>query len=223
MEIKYDDIIFTAPRKNHDVQITIKKSVFIGSVRICLTVDEANEYIKNIPEKYPKATHYCWGYRIGHGNSLQEHCSDNGEPSGTAGRPILGSIMRHDMANTLVIVTRYFGGVKLGIRGLIDAYGDTAELVLTEGGSELTEIHHKLLVSCGYEYSKTLSTTAKKWGFDDNHAKTEYGMNVTMSLDVPLSMKEKILPELTEMEARGFIEKPVWNETPLLRKKWYDI
>ena len=102
--------VFRAPRRDCDAEFTEKRSRFIGSVRIVLDADEAAETIKRFPELYPKANHHCWGYRIGGGAPL-EHCSDAGEPAGTAGRPILGTIKRHELTNTLIVVTRYFGGI----------------------------------------------------------------------------------------------------------------
>ena len=217
-----NSFIFRAPKQDHDAELTIKRSRFIGSVRVVLSVDEANEHIKNFPAFLPKATHYCWAYRIGHGNQLQEHCSDAGEPAGTAGRPILGSIKRNLLENTLVVVTRYFGGVKLGVRGLIDAYEAAAELAISEAGAVTLEVHNKLELACDYDFSKTLATTIKKWGFDEEHYSATYGMNVGFSLDVPMSAKDKIIPEITEWRARGFIEEPVWDDIPLLHPRWYE-
>ena len=112
---------FIAPAKEIDVELTVKRSRFIGSVRISLDPDEASEKIKGFPEIFPKANHHCWAYRIGTENIL-EHCSDAGEPAGTAGRPILGMLKRHSLQNTLLVVTRYFGGIKLGAGGLVRAY-----------------------------------------------------------------------------------------------------
>ena len=125
---------FTAPKKECDVEMTVKRSRFIGSVRTVLSADEAAELIKSFPTLYPKANHHCWAYRVGIDSPL-EHCSDAGEPAGTAGRPILGTLKRHMLENTLNGVTRYFGGIKLGVRGLIEAYGESAELAVAEAGT----------------------------------------------------------------------------------------
>ena len=132
-------------------------------MRTVLSADEAAEIIKKFPEIYPKANHHCWAYRIGTGTAL-EHCSDAGEPSGTAGRPILGVIKRHELTNTLIVVTRYFGGIKLGVRGLIDAYKAAAELAVEQAGAVEMSSTTPLLLRCGYDYSKTLDTTLRKWG-----------------------------------------------------------
>ena len=211
---------FIAPAKEIDVELTVKRSRFIGSVRISLDPDDASEKIKGFPEIFPKANHHCWAYRIGTENIL-EHCSDAGEPAGTAGRPILGMLKRHSMQNTLLVVTRYFGGIKLGVRGLIEAYGEAAELAVTEAGSVEMELNLLLDLSCSYEHSKTLSTSLKKWGFGEDRVSALYGENVEMSLYVPSSLKPDIAPSLEEMFSRGMLQKLEWGNSavPMPRDK----
>ncbi len=135
--------------------------------------DDASEKIKCF-RNISQANHHCWAYRIGTENIL-EHCSDAGEPAGTAGRPILGMLKRHSLQNTLLVVTRYFGGIKLGVRGLIEAYGEAAELAVTEAGSVEMELNLLLDLSCSYEHSKTLSSSLKKWGFGEDRVSALYG------------------------------------------------
>lgn len=211
---------FIAPAKEIDVELTVKRSRFIGSVRISLDPDEASEKIKGFPELFPKANHHCWAYRIGTENIL-EHCSDAGEPAGTAGRPILGMLKRHSLQNTLLVVTRYFGGIKLGVRGLIEAYGETAELAVTEAGTVEMELNLLLDLSCSYEHSKTLSSSLKKWGFGEDRVSALYGESVEMSLYVPCSSKPDIAPSLEEMFSRGMIQKLEWGNSavPMPRDK----
>lgn len=211
---------FIAPAKEIDVELTVKRSRFIGSVRISLDPDDASEKIKGFPEIFPKANHHCWAYRIGTENIL-EHCSDAGEPAGTAGRPILGMLKRHSLQNTLLVVTRYFGGIKLGVRGLIEAYGEAAELAVTEAGSVEMELNLLLDLSCSYEHSKTLSSSLKKWGFGEDRISALYGENVEMSLYVPSSLKPEIAPSLEEMFSRGMLQKLEWGNSavPMPRDK----
>ena len=211
---------FIALAKEIDVELTVKRSRFIGSVRISLDPDDASEKIKGFPEIFPKANHHCWAYRIGTENIL-EHCSDAGEPAGTAGRPILGMLKRHSLQNTLLVVTRYFGGIKLGVRGLIEAYGEAAELAVTEAGSVEMELNLLLDLSCSYEHSKTLSSSLKKWGFGEDRISALYGENVEMSLYVPSSLKPDIAPSLEEMFSRGMLQKLEWGNSavPMPRDK----
>ena len=209
---------FIAPAKEIDVEIAVKRSRFIGSLRIALEPDGAAEMIKGFPESFPKANHHCWAYRIGTENVI-EHCSDAGEPAGTAGRPILGMLKRHCLRNTLLVVTRYFGGVKLGVRGLIEAYGESAELAIKEAGTVEMELNLSLDLSCTYEHSKTLSSSLKKWGFGEDRFSALYGESVEMSLYVPCSSKAEIAPLLEEMLSRGLLQKLEWGKVPVPRPK----
>src|SRR5882724_294898 len=104
-------------------------SKFIAYTYPVKSVDECKQKINELKKMHPKATHHCFAYRIGtEGNNFR--ASDDGEPSGTAGRPILGQIDSKSLTNVIVIVVRYFGGVLLGTPGLINAYKSSASMVL---------------------------------------------------------------------------------------------
>lgn len=218
-KMSLESFVFKAPRNDIDVEQTINKSRFIGSIRTVLSAEEATKLIKEFSTIYPKATHYCWAYRIGINNPL-EHSSDAGEPSGTAGRPILGALKRHFLDNTLLVVTRYYGGVKLGVRGLIDAYGDTAEIAATEAGAVEMELNNMLELSCGYDYSKTMTVTLHQLGFPADRISINYGIDVDFRIEVPCSMRISITPLLEEMVARGFLTLLNWNEEYIVRERW---
>ena len=102
-----------------------KGSKFIAIACPVATEDEVKEKLSEIRNKYHDARHHCYGYVLGYEKSAFRF-NDDGEPSGTAGRPIYGQINSRDLTNTLVVVVRYFGGVKLGVRGLINAYKASA-------------------------------------------------------------------------------------------------
>jgi len=104
----------------------IKHSRFIGHARHIEDPDQAKAFIAEIHKAYPDATHHCPAYICGK-TAQTQFCSDAGEPPGTAGRPILSALQRHELTNIALIVTRYYGGVQLGIPGLIEAYSSTAE------------------------------------------------------------------------------------------------
>ncbi|MBT1247588.1 MULTISPECIES: YigZ family protein [unclassified Thermosipho (in: thermotogales)] len=116
----------------HEKKINIKRSIFIATISHADDSEEAREFIREISKSYNDATHNCPAYRVIEHEQIVEFSSDNGEPSGTAGRPILGVLRKFDLLNVVVVVTRYFGGVKLGVRGLIDAYSSVVEKALTE-------------------------------------------------------------------------------------------
>ncbi len=104
----------------------IRRSIFKVTLAPVTNIDEAKEFIAAVSLKYRTASHNCWAYIVGYKGEVF-HASDAGEPSGTAGKPILNALQKNNLSNIAVVVTRYFGGVKLGVRGLIDAYGMTVE------------------------------------------------------------------------------------------------
>lgn len=113
-------------------EFTVEKSVFIGHVKPVETEEEAREFIDEIKSKYKDATHNVWAYTIGETMNIQRY-SDDGEPQGTAGIPTLEVIKKEDLRNVVVVVTRYFGGVKLGAGGLVRAYTKGAKIGLEAG------------------------------------------------------------------------------------------
>ncbi|MBF0204676.1 MAG: YigZ family protein [Desulfamplus sp.] len=107
--------------KDRRIEIKIKRSTFICFLKYVETIHDAKEFISSVSSEHKNATHNCWAYIIGD-KGQTSHSSDNGEPAGTAGQPMLNALQSHDMTNIAAVVTRYYGGVKLGVRGLIDAY-----------------------------------------------------------------------------------------------------
>ncbi|PLR82593.1 YigZ family protein [Bacillus sp. V33-4] len=121
-------------------EITIQKSRFIASVSRAKTEAEAQEFIKKIKKQHWNATHNCSAYLIGENDQIQK-ANDDGEPSGTAGVPILEVLKKKHLKDTVVVITRYFGGIKLGAGGLIRAYGKS-----TSAGIEATGIVERTLM-----------------------------------------------------------------------------
>lgn len=106
--------------------LKIKRSQFIGSVFPLADSDELGRRLKTLKKSNPKARHFCWAYRLQQNGQISENQSDAGEPGGTAGLPILQALQSANLVQCGTVVIRIFGGVKLGKRGLIDAYGQTA-------------------------------------------------------------------------------------------------
>jgi len=118
------------PLEAVEVEIVVVNSRFIASLSPAKSVEEARAFIAEIKKRFPDATHHVPAFVIGHGNSIITHSSDDGEPSGTAGRPALAVLQGSGLGNVVVVVTRYFGGTKLGTGGLVKAYGDAVREVL---------------------------------------------------------------------------------------------
>ena len=108
----------------------VKKSRFVGYAARCSSWEEARAVLEGVRGDHPKSRHVCFGYVSSPGTGSTERSSDDGEPAGTAGAPILGAIRGEGLSDVLCVVVRYFGGIKLGAGGLVRAYGGTARLVL---------------------------------------------------------------------------------------------
>ena len=111
-------------------EIVEKKSKFIANVFRVESVREAEELIKSVKKEHYNAKHNCFAYLIYESNNIVKKCSDDGEPSGTAGVPLLEILEKEQIYNVLVVVTRYFGGVLLGTGGLVRAYSDSLKKAL---------------------------------------------------------------------------------------------
>jgi uncharacterized YigZ family protein len=111
-------------------EIRVSNSRFIATAAPVFTVDEAKAFIKKIKNEFGDASHNVPAFVIGHGSSITAHCNDDGEPSGTAGRPMLAVLQGSGLGDIAVVVTRYYGGTKLGTGGLVRAYGDAVKALL---------------------------------------------------------------------------------------------
>lgn len=132
-----------------ETEIIIQKSRFITYTQRVDTEKEASDFINEISKKHWDATHNCYAFVIQDQTEIQRS-SDDGEPSGTAGRPILEVIRARNLTNTAIVVTRYFGGIKLGAGGLIRAYSQAASEGLKAAGEIIWELHQSLEVTVDY-------------------------------------------------------------------------
>ncbi|GBF76424.1 YigZ family protein [Paenibacillus sp. 598K] len=142
---------YTTVRQFGSKEIVIKKSRFIGYAKPVTTEEEAAAFIEEIKKQHWNATHNCSAYVIGERDEIQKQ-SDDGEPSGTAGKPILEVIKNRGVKNVAIVVTRYFGGIMLGAGGLIRAYTDGAVIAL-EAAEEIVQVlHREVIVEVDYTW-----------------------------------------------------------------------
>jgi uncharacterized YigZ family protein len=127
-----DEEKYFIPAGPAEAELCVLNSRFIASLSPAFNVEEARNFHKNIRLRFPDATHHVPAFVIGHGSSVITHCSDDGEPFGTAGRPALAVLQGSGLGDVAVVVTRYFGGTKLGTGGLVKAYGDAVREVLKQ-------------------------------------------------------------------------------------------
>ncbi len=171
-----------------------KKSRFIGQVWPILSEEEAREKIQQVKKKYHDARHSCWCFCLRDGTMRY---SDDGEPQGTAGQPMLTVFTRSGITDALCVVTRYFGGVLLGTGGLVRAYSKAAKDALSAAGISVERCWDKILVVCPYGlYDRLRQETENMGGIIDG---TEFGADVTMTVLAPEEVTAGYLDRLTEM------------------------
>jgi uncharacterized YigZ family protein len=149
--------VFLSPTEAALFELEIKKSRFITEAKPIDSREQALEFVRQKKVEFPDARHHCWAYIVGSPqNPLLIAMSDDGEPSGTAGKPILNAIQGKGVGNIVIVVTRYFGGVKLGAGGLIRAYGGAAAKLIDT--LQLREIHtfKEFTFSAGFEFEQPL-------------------------------------------------------------------
>ncbi len=146
-----NDVTYHVPLKAVAYEFVVSGSRFIANLYPAASVEEAKAIIAQVRQQHPDATHHVPCYLIGGGNSQVLHCSDDGEPSGTAGKPVLAVMQGSGLGDVVVVVTRYFGGIKLGTGGLVRAYGDAARgvLALVEKGRRVKTRSFEIEVAYG--------------------------------------------------------------------------
>ena len=183
--------------KSASVELTIERSRFIGHCQEANTEAAAKAFIAEIRAQHAQASHNCYAYRIGSDEHPLEYYNDHGEPSGTAGKPILGAIQRLELTNTIVVVTRYFGGKKLGVRGLIEAYGQCATLVLKAAGTILRV--PKFQVTLQYPYAEHSLFLNRLQQVEAEIVATDFAAIITLTIAIPESNRISFQALLKEM------------------------
>lgn len=146
----------------HQDEQTIKKSRFIGMAENCSSWEDAQEFVRFVRQEHPKARHVCFGWVAGN-NPVQERASDDGEPTGTAGAPIIGAIKGEGLCDVICTVVRYSGGIKLGAGGLIRAYGGAARLALRVGPKKVLIPKSAVRVSTSAANSGSVYDAARRY------------------------------------------------------------
>ena len=150
---------------------------------------QAKQIIQNLWEEHPQATHICFAYQLSIYEKL-ERSSDDGEPGGTAGKPILNQIKSAKLTEVLVAVIRYYGGTKLGVSGLIDAYKNAAKLALDESGVEECEVEVQYVLEVSHEETPALMNALNRLSF------RKINTTVEMNFKIEISIKEEMEAQL---------------------------
>lgn len=189
----------------------VKKSVFIAHVKNVETEESAREFLQLIRKKHFDATHNCSAWILGETGNLQKS-NDDGEPGGTAGNPILETIKKNELTNTAVVVTRYFGGIKLGAGGLIRAYSHTAASGITAARIIQMTTFQKISLTLEYNFLATVENFLRKKNIRVENS--DYADVVTLNILILPAQVENFLTELTDLTAANFLHE--LNEKILL-------
>ena len=189
---------FRVPYEPAESEFAEKRSRFIGHIWPVETEEEAQAHIKAMKSQYYDARHNCWCYLIG--DNIVRY-SDDGEPQGTAGQPMLKVFQRENVTNVCCVVTRYFGGILLGAGGLTRAYSRSAKETLSAAGAATMGLWRQVRLHCPYPLLERVKLEIGTWGgLIDN---TEYGADVTVTASMPEDGAERLQDRLTELSAGG--------------------
>lgn len=177
-----------------------KKSRFIGRVWPVETEEEALSKIQQMKKQHYDATHNCWAYII-HGGAVR--FSDDGEPGGTAGMPMLQVLQREGLHNIVCVVTRYFGGILLGAGGLVRAYTKGAKIAVDAAGKSIKRVWTVLYVPCPYSFYERVKLEIDAFG--GILRSTEFGAEVDMEILFPEANAQPFLSRLTDLTS-GTVE-----------------
>lgn len=188
-------------------EIVVKKSKFIANTFQVNTKEEAEEKINEIRKKYYDAKHNCYGYIV----ENIEKSSDDGEPSKTAGAPILDILKKKNLQNVLVIVTRYFGGILLGTGGLVRAYSQAAQEALEMSGVTTKIKGEKYTIFINYEDQKDVLYWCKKMNI--KVIETNYNNDVELQLESTKEAREKFFDNVNKIKNYIINEDNIYIET----------
>lgn len=188
----------TAPSETEFVE---KRSRFIGHVQPVETEEEARAFVEQMKKRYHDARHNCWCYLLREGGVVRY--SDDGEPQGTAGQPMLGVFEKEGVTNLVCVVTRYFGGILLGAGGLVRAYTRSAKDALDAAGVSVVRRWVRVLVPCSYSLYERVRIETEQFGgvIED----TEYAADILLTVLVPEERSEAYAAHLLDVSA-GSIE-----------------
>lgn len=191
---------YLVPTGYGEDEFTEKKSRFIGRVWCVESEEEAISRIQEIKKQHYDATHNCWAYVIKDGPM---RFSDDGEPGGTAGNPMMQVLQREGLYNVVCVVTRYFGGVLLGAGGLVRAYTKGAKIAIDAAGKSVKRIWSVLYVPCPYSFYERVKLEAEAFG--GILRDTQFGAEVELEILIAEGQTQAFLEKLTDMTA-GTVE-----------------
>jgi len=196
--------VFKTIKETAQGQITEKKSKFYGFAIPIQSAGQVKEIVEKYRKEYYDARHTCWAYMLGHERNVFR-ANDDGEPSGTAGKPILGQINSNELTDILVIVIRYFGGIKLGTSGLIAAYKSAAAEAINN--AEIIERTVDIETSFHFEYPLMNSVMKIIKDLNPEIISQDFEMDCNMTLRIRQAKYKNLRERLSKVETLNFIDK----------------
>lgn len=191
---------YLVPTGYGEDEFTEKRSRFIGRIWLVETEEEALSKIQEMKKQHYDATHNCWAYII-HSGAVR--FSDDGEPGGTAGMPMLQVLQREGLNNVVCVVTRYFGGILLGAGGLVRAYTKGAKIAVDAAGKSIKRVWTVLYVPCPYSFYERVKLEIEAFG--GILRSTDFGAEVDMEILFPQANAQLFLDRLTDLTS-GTVE-----------------
>ena len=179
---------------DESAEIVEKKSKFIANICCVKSVEEAEEKVKSIKKKYYDAKHNCVAYRITENGQVVEKSSDDGEPSGTAGGPMLNILQKNNLCNVVVVVTRYFGGILLGTGGLVRAYSDATQKAIEKCVKVYKVYGIEFEIKVDYAYLEIFKYYCKN--NDIKITKIDYYEDIILNIEMEKNRKNKFLGDI---------------------------
>ena len=197
---------YPIPAGQAEVELRFKNSRFIGAAGKAATVEEARAFIGRMRQHFQDASHHVYGFAVGYGTSVTHGMSDDGEPAGTGGRPVLAVVQGAGLGDVVVVITRYFGGTKLGTGGLVKAYTETAQAVLAEVPRQDKVYTVVARLELPYEFYRPCRTLIDMHG--GKVEAEDFGARVELCLRISEEQLEKLRGAVQEATSgRGSVEQ----------------
>ncbi len=194
-------------------ELKVKGSRFLAESELVTSVEEAATTLERIRRREYAATHHCYSYRVGLFDGMSFKYSDDGEPSGTAGRPIFDVICGRNLTNILIVVTRYFGGTKLGTGGLVRAYSEAARFVAEMSGARENFVTEAVKVEIEFSFYDQLTNLLAK--YNAKQTKADYSDRVALEFEVRRSRAAELIAGIFQLSGgRAKVEREKGATSP---------
>jgi uncharacterized YigZ family protein len=201
---------YDIPATTIRIENRVVNSRFIATIGPARTVDEAKQFIAQVRAEMPDASHHVHAFKVGYGGSVTEGMTDDGEPSGTSGPPVLAVLRGADLGDVVIVVTRYFGGTKLGTGGLVRAYGNAAREALAALPHTKRIPKSTIGLEFAYTYFEQIQRLLAQ--YDADTKEQDFGAAITLFVVLPSDNLEALTLDISELTA-GQVHPLLLDET----------